>query len=146
MHGATGILIKLAVRLVVFTAVFWFAARKNPKVVIDRKWATPMIALVFAVLNTALYWALSPVFKLATLGMIGLAMPLVINAALLYGTVRIFSMPRLLGTKIDEAGKTTTARKPLIRIDSMMGMLWMALVLTLAHGACWFALDYLPNR
>ncbi len=146
MHGATGILVKLAVRLVVFTAVFWFAARKNPKVVITKRWATPMIALVFAVLNTVLYWALTPVLKLATLGMLGLVMPLIVNALLLFGTVRFFSLPKLLGKKTDEAGKTTTARKPLLRIDSIVAMGWMALVLTIAHGACWLALDYLPNR
>ena len=146
MHGATGILIKLAVRLVVFTAVFWFAAKKNPKVVINHKWATPIIALVFAVLNTALYWVLTPVLKLATLGMVGLVMPLVINGLLLYGTVRIFNAPKLVGATVDDKGKATTARKPLIAIEGVFAMAWMAIALTIAHGACWFALDYLASK
>lgn len=126
MTGVTGILIKLAIRLVVFTAVFWVAARKNPKVTFEKKWQTPLVALVFAVLNTALYWAMKPILDLATLGAVGFAMPLIINAMLLGATVRIFQS------------------KQWIQIDGFFATMWMATFLTLAHGACWLALDYIP--
>ncbi|MBA3540491.1 MAG: phage holin family protein [Deltaproteobacteria bacterium] len=150
MTGAVGILIKLGVRLVVFTAVFWIAARRNPKVVITKKWGTPLIALVFAILNIALYWILKPVFNLASLGALGFVMPLVINGLLLYGTVRIFGHARLaaLGRagKTAEPGAKATPTKPLFAIDGLFAMMSLALFLTVAHGICWLALDYVPTR
>ena len=95
MDGATGLLIKLGVRFVVFGVVFFIAARKNPKVVIPVKWATPLVAAVFAILNTRLYWALRPVLDLATLGALGFAMPFIVNSVLLFVTVRFFAWHKL---------------------------------------------------
>jgi hypothetical protein len=128
MTGATGILIKLGVRLVVFGLVFWIATRKNPKVVIHNKWATPLIALVFAVFNTGLYWALAPILNIATLGAAGFIMPFVVNMILLLGTVRVFQSRKW------------------IEVQGLLATLWMAAFLTLAHGALYLALDYFPNR
>ena len=118
----------MSARLVVFGLVFYIAARKNPKVVLPRKWATPLIALVFAAMNTALYWALKPVLNLATLGAFGFLMPFVVNLIFLYVTVRIFAV------------------KKWIAIESTMTYLWLALILTGAHGLLWFGLDYLPPK
>ncbi len=128
MTGVTGVLIKLGVRLVVFGLVFWIAARKNPKVLVPNKWATPLIALVFAALNTGLYWALTPVLNLATLGALGFVMPFFVNMMLLLATVRIFQ------------------RKKWIEIQGFMTTLWMAGILTAAHGLLWVGLDYLPKH
>ena len=75
----TWILIKMAIRLVVFVAVFWFAARKNPKIRIQPRWAVPLVAGVFAILNVGLYWLLKPVLNLATFNVAWFAMPLVLN-------------------------------------------------------------------
>ena len=127
----TAILIKMAVRLVIFTAVFWFAAKKNDKVVFAKKWAPPVVALVFAVLNIALYWLLIPLFDLATLGAVGFAMPFIVNTLLLYATARIFQMPRVKGW---------------FEIQGIFATLWMATFLTIAHGVLWVALDYLPKH
>lgn len=152
MTGATGILIKLGVRLLVFGVVFFIATRRNPKIIIPVKWATPLVALVFALLNTALYWALVPVLDLATLGALGFAMPLIVNILLLYATVRFFAwdkLPRFVtptksddpkAKKKDDKGEA----KPLFAIDGIFAMLWMALIVTVAHGVLWFALDYVP--
>jgi uncharacterized membrane protein YvlD (DUF360 family) len=129
MSPAVAILIKLGIRLVVFTAVFWLAARKNDKVIFEKRWATPLVAFTFAVLNTALYWALTPILNLATLGAIGFVMPLVVNAALLAATVRIFARKRHW-----------------FRIDGFFATMWMATFLTLAHGLCWLGLDYIPKH
>lgn len=152
MDGATGLLIKLGVRLVVFGAVFFIAARKNPKVVIPVKWATPVVALVFALLNTTLYWALRPVLDLATLGALGFAMPLVVNIILLFATVKFFAwekLPRFVakksGAKDDKKKSEPGEAKPLFAIDGIFTSMWMALILTAAHGALWVALDYIPN-
>ena len=128
MSAAVVLLIKLGIRLVVFTGVFWIAARKNEKVIFEKKWAMPLVAFTFAVLNTALYWALKPILNLATLGAIGFVMPLVINAALLAATVRIFER-----------------KQHWFRIDGFLATMWMALILTAAHGVLWFALDYIPS-
>jgi hypothetical protein len=128
MDGALGILIKLGVRLVVFGLTFFVAARLNPKVLIHNKWATPLIALVFATLNTALYWILKPVLNIATLGALGFIMPFIANTLFLYATLKIFE------------------KKKWIEIQGMLTTLWMAGVLTITHGALWFALDYLPSK
>lgn len=128
MDGVTGILIKVGARLVVFGLVFFFAARLNPKVLLPKKWATPLIALVFALMNTALYWALKPILNLATLGAFGFLMPFVANLLFLYATVRIF------------------APKKWIEITSSLTYLWLATILTVAHGLLWFGLDYIPAK
>ncbi len=128
MSGGTAILIKLGVRLVVFGLVFFIATRKNPKVVVSKKRVLPLIALVFAVLNTALYWLLAPILNVATLGAAGFLMPFVVNMVLLIGTVKIFSKWKWF------------------EIQGVMTTLWMAAFLTLAHGALWLGLDYFPTR
>ena len=129
MSAAVVLLIKLGIRLVVFTGVFWIAARKNEKVIFEKKWAMPLVAFTFAVLNTALYWALKPILNLATLGAIGFVMPLVINAALLAATVRIFER-----------------KQHWFRIDGFLATMWMATFLTIAHGLCWLGIDYIPKH
>jgi len=128
MTGITGVLIKLGASLVLFTAVFFVAARKNPKVKIQPKWATPLIALVFAVLNVGVYWAITPLLNLATFGAVGFVMPLIVNLLFLFATVRIFE-----------------SKKWLV-IEGLIATVWMAILLTVTHGVIWFALDYLPNR
>ncbi len=135
MSPAVIVLIKLAIRLVVFGGVFFLAAKKNPKVVIHNKWATPLIALVFALLNTGVYWLLTPILNLATLGVMGFIMPFVVNMVFLLGTVKVFE-------KLNEKRKSD---KKWIEIQGLMATLWMAAFLTLAHGALYLGLDYFPN-
>jgi uncharacterized membrane protein YvlD (DUF360 family) len=122
------VLIKLGIRLVVFTAVFWIAVRKNEKVVVKPKWAVPVVATVFALLNVGLYWALRPILNLATLGAIGFVMPLVVNLVLLIATERL------------------VAKKSWLKIDGIIATVWMAVILTVAHGVLWFGVDYLPHK
>lgn len=154
MTGATGILIKLGVRLLVFGLAFFIATRKNPKVVIPTKWATPVVALVFALLNTSLYWALRPILDLATLGALGFAMPLIVNIVLLYATVRFFAWDKLprfvpaaaVDPKDPKKKQPAGEARPLFAIDGLFTTLWMALILTVVHGVLWFALDYIPSE
>ncbi|HEX5063256.1 MAG TPA: phage holin family protein [Kofleriaceae bacterium] len=129
MSPAVVLLIKLGIRLVVFTGVFWLAAKKNDKVIFEKKWATPLVALTFAVLNTALYWVLSKLVNLATLGAVSFLMPLVINGLLLGITVRVFQ-----------------SKKHWFRIDGWLAMMWMAIALTAAHGLLWLGVDYIPKH
>jgi Mycobacterial 4 TMS phage holin, superfamily IV len=136
MSPAVVVLIKLAIRLVVFGVVFFLAAKKNPKVVIHNKWATPLIALVFALLNTGVYWLLTPILNIATLGVAGFVMPFIVNMLFLLGTVKAFE-------KLNEKRKS---EKKWLEIQGLMATLWMAAFLTIAHGALYVALDYLPNR
>ncbi len=135
MSPAVVVLIKLAIRLVVFGVVFFVAAKKNPKVVIHNKWATPLIALVFALLNTGVYWLLTPILNLATLGVAGFVMPFVVNMLFLLGTVALFA-------KLKAKRKS---EKTWIEIQGLMATLWMAAFLTLAHGALYLGLEYFPN-
>ena len=157
MSPAVVILVKLAVRLVVFGAVFFVAAKKHPKVVIRNKWATPLIALTFALLNTAVYWALTPILNLATLGAIGFAMPLVANIIFLIATEKLFASIAAKRNARAGRGEKKAADpkkgkdgegeiKSWFEIEGFFATVWMAIFLTIAHGALWVALDYLPNR
>lgn len=125
MTGATAVLIKLGVRLVVFGLVFFFATRRNPSVIVEKKRTLPLIALVYAVLSTALYWGASKLLNIATFGTLSFAMPFIINLGLLLGTLRVFESKRW------------------IRVEGIFATLWLAMLLTLAHGALWLTFDVL---
>ena len=155
MDGPTGILIKLGVRLLVFGLVFYFAARRNPKVAIHAKWAAPLVAFVFAGLNTGLYWALKPVLDLATLGALSFFMPFIVNMVLLVATVKFFAwdkLPRVLtkpagdDKKADKKSEKKPEAHPLFEIHGILTTLWMAAILTIAHGVLWVGLDYIPSK
>ena len=128
----TSILIKLGIRLVVFTLVFWFAAKKNEKIVFAKKWAPPVVALVFALLNTLMYWALVPVLDIATLGVASFVMPFIVNMLLLVATMKILDL--------------RDWSREWFKIEGIFANLWMATFLTVAHGVLWFALDYVPKH
>lgn len=128
MTGVVGVLIKLGVRFVVFGLAFWLAARKNPKVVVPNKWALPLIALVFAILNTGVYWLLKPILNLASFGALGFLMPLVANIVFVLVTERIFRAKKWL------------------EIQGVRATLWLALILTAVHGLLWVGLDYIPAK
>jgi len=122
--GVTWILIKLAIRLVVFGVVFGVVAWRNKKVTVKPKYALPLVALVFALLNTGLYWILKPILNVATLGSLALLMPFILNGAFLYVTERLL--------------------KPL-KIEGLWTKVVLAGFLTAAHGALWLALDVLAT-
>ena len=139
----TWMLVKLGVRLVAFTAVFWVATWprkgdtvgkdgkptvKPPRISIQPRWAIPLIGLLFAGLNIALYWLLTPVLDIATLRTFSWIMPLVVNALLLWGTARI----------VDQ--------KKWLRIDGFFAAAWLAVILTAAHLVLYVSLDYLPTK
>ena len=119
----TWMLIKLAIRLVVFGAVFWFATWKNQKVTIKPKYALPLVALVFGLLNVGLYWLAKPILNLATFGTLWIALPLFLNGLFLYATNRLLKH---------------------LEIKGMLTMLWLAVLLTVAHGALYLGLDVIP--
>jgi hypothetical protein len=142
----TTILFELGIRFVVFGGVLWFAARRSDKITIEprlvasRKWLwgcggslrkvprrslLPLVALVFATLNVGLYWLLAPLLDLATFGALWIATPFVVNGALLYATTRVV--------------------RPL-HIEGVLTMVWLAALLTLAHGALYLGLDVLAPR
>ena len=122
----TWILVKLAIRLAVFIAVFWFASRKSSKVKIEPRWAVPLVAGLFGLFNTGLYWLLRPVLHLASFGVLALVLPFAINGLFLWATAR------------------AVAKKRWLQLEGVMAPIWLALVLTAAHGVLWFGLDYLP--
>ena len=85
---------------------------------------------------------------LATLGALGFFMPLLINTVLLFGTVKFFAwekLPRFI-PKSEGDKDTKKEARPLFAIDGIFTTLWLALILTAAHGVLWFALDYIPSR
>jgi uncharacterized membrane protein YvlD (DUF360 family) len=141
----TWILVKLAIRLVAFTGVFWLATRprrlkghppgkdgkpamKPPRIKIQPRWAIPLIGVVFAGLNILLYWMVRPILDLATLRTFSFIMPLVVNGLLLWATAEIVK------------------KKKWLQLDGMWAAIWLAGALTLAHGVMYVALDYLPAK
>ncbi len=124
----TWLLVKLGIRLLGFMAVFFFAARKNPKIKIEPRWAIPLVAGLFGVMNVGMYWLLKPVLNLATFGAAWFAMPFVINLGFLIATVRIFE------------------KKKWLVIDGIRATLYLALLLTAAHGVLWLGLDWIPSK
>lgn len=116
------LLVKLGARFVVFGVVFAFALRKNRKITVKPKYALPLVALVFALLNTGLYLLFSKVLNLATLGMASLVVPFLLNGVFLWGTQKIL--------------------RPL-RIEGWRPMIWLAVLLTAAHGLTWLVVDQL---
>lgn len=105
-------LVKLFVRVLVFGVAIVYVTRRNEKVKIQPRAAVPLVALTFAALNTALYWLLSPVLNLVTLGMVFFAVPFAVNAAFLHLTTRIV--------------------KP-FKIDGLGALLYSSLIVTVAH-------------
>ena len=105
-------LIWLAVRFVVFGIALTFAMKKVKDVKVTPPHALPLVALVFALLNTLLYWLLAPVLNLVTLWTLWFLVPFLANAVFLYVTDRIL--------------------KPL-KIDGMIAFLKTAGIVTIAH-------------
>ena len=124
----TWLFLKLGIRLLGFIAVFFLATRKNPKIKIEPRWAIPLVAGVFGVMNVGMYWLLKPVLNLATFGAMWFVMPLLINLGFLIATLRI-----------------TEKRKWLV-IDGIRATLWLAALLTIAHGVFWLGLDFIPAK
>ncbi|HUQ05763.1 MAG TPA: hypothetical protein VM261_24840 [Kofleriaceae bacterium] len=124
----TWLLLKLGIRLLGFIAVFFVATRKNPKIKIEPRWAIPLVAGLFGVMNVGMYWLLKPVLNLATFGAVWFVLPLLINLGFLIATLRI-----------------TEKRKWLV-IDGLRATLWLATLLTIAHGLLWLGLDFLPAK
>lgn len=152
----TWILIKLGIRLVAFTAVFWWAARPpkgwappappdpdpkkakkdarpaytgpEPKILIRPRWAVPLVGMLFAALNVALYWILRPLLDLATLRTASFAIPFVVNGVLLWGVARIVQ------------------KKQWLKISGVFAAMWLAAMVTVAQGVLWVALDWIPAK
>lgn len=107
-------LIWLGIRFVVFGVALTFAMKKVKDVKVTPPHALPLVALVFALLNTLLYWILAPVLNLVTLWTVWFLVPFIANAAFLYVTDRIL--------------------KPL-KIEGLIAFLKTAGIVTIAHIA-----------
>ena len=152
MHGVTGLLIKLGVRLVVFTGGFIAAAKYIQGVTVTRKLAYPALGFLFALLSTVFYWALSPLLDLATLNALSFAMPLVVNLVLLIATIKISNRvaeraaAKAPPPQVKKGEKPAPRPQGWLRTNGFFASMWLALALTAAHGVLWFALDYLPEK
>jgi hypothetical protein len=128
MDGIPGILIELGARFVLCSAVLYLAARRSEDVVVPKRWATPLIALIFAALSTGAYGALAPILNLATLGALAFAVPFLASLIFLYATTRV------------------VRARGWIEIRTVTAYLWLAALFTAVHGVVWLALEYLPPK
>lgn len=120
----TWFLIKLGVRFLVFGLVFGLACHRMKSVDIRPRLALPLVALVFALLNTGVYWLAKPVLNLATLGFVWALMPLILNAAFLLITTRLLKYVRVT-----------------MELRGFLATVWLAALLTAAHGVLYVVFD-----
>jgi len=116
----TELAIKLAARVVIFGAIFALAAHRHQKIEVKPRYALPLVGLVFAVLNTGLYWLLKSALGLAVLGPTAFVVPLLANGLFVWATDRLL--------------------KPL-RIEGLGPMAYLAVLLTAAHAVLYLVLD-----
>lgn len=122
------VLVKLAIRIAVFAVVFAVAVRRHERIKVTPRWAIPLVGLVFALLNTGLYWLLRPVLNLATLGAAVLVVPLAVNGVFLWATAKAVARARVK-----------------LEVDGFRPALYLAVLLTCAHGVLYLALDVLAR-
>ena len=110
--------LKLALRFVLFGGVFFYAKKKMDKVEIQPWWALPLVALMFALLNLALYYAGTEVIKLASMNVANYVVPVVVNCLILFGTTAL-----LKKMKVES-----------VRIHGIVAIVWLAILLSIANG------------
>ena len=91
-------LIWLVVRTVVFGVALTFVTRGNGGVTVKPRAALPLVALVFALLNSLLYMGLATFVTWASLWTLSLVAPFLANAALLWLTARLIKPLNIDGT------------------------------------------------
>jgi uncharacterized membrane protein YvlD (DUF360 family) len=89
MTAMTWLIVKFAIRVVVFGVAIAFACRRFKHVKVEPRSALPIVAIVFAALNAVLYHLLVPVLNLVTLWSLFLIVPFAVNALLLLATDRV---------------------------------------------------------
>ena len=90
-------LIRLGIAFVVFGAAITFATLKIKEVKVTHKAVIPLVAIVFALLNTALYWLVAFTIKAVSLWTLALVAPFLANAVLLYATDRLIKQFEIKG-------------------------------------------------
>jgi hypothetical protein len=110
----TWLLIRLLIRVVVFGVAFTFACRRIEKVKVEPRSAIPLVALVFALLNTGLYWALSGLLSVIAvfLWVVWLVAPFIANLVLLLFTDRLLKA---------------------LKIETLGALMRLTVVITVAH-------------
>lgn len=141
LPAMTLLLVKFGIRIAVFTLVFWIAAKKNKDIVITPRWAVPLVAGLFALLNATLYWLIKPIMNVATFGMVSFVLPVIINGGLLYGAVLLLRRR----PKPNKEGKLVE-RPGFIAFKGLLAPVILVLALTVAHGLLWFVLEFIPAR
>ena len=91
------LLLHWLVRAVVFGIVITFVTRQNSGVKVSPRSALPVVALVFAGLNTLLYGLLATVLNFGTLFTMFLFVPFIVNAGLLWLTDKLMKSFKVEG-------------------------------------------------
>ena len=103
-------LLKLLIRIVAFGVALAFVSRQWSGITIEPRSRLPWVAATFALLNVGLYLLLKTLLNAATLWMLWFAIPLVVNAILLWATSRISKSLRIEGvTALFTASAVLTA-------------------------------------
>jgi uncharacterized membrane protein YvlD (DUF360 family) len=105
------LLVHLLLRTLVFGVAITFACKRFDDVKVQPKEYLPVVALVFAVLNTALYHVLGFALNMVTLWTLWFAVPFVANGLLLLATDKVLKNFKIetLTALIKTAGVVTVA-------------------------------------
>ena len=101
-------------RVVVFGIVIAFLTRRNAQITVTPRSALPVVAIVFALLNTLLYGFLKVALNIGTLLTLFLVVPFIANGILLWMTDKLI--------------------KP-FKVEGLSALAYAAFVVTLAHLA-----------
>jgi len=105
-------ILKLLARVFVFGVALTYAVRRSRDVRVEPRTMLPMVAAVFTVLNTLLYYVLAGALNLGTLWLFFFIVPFVANAIILLITDRLL--------------------KP-FKIENMTALVRTAAIVTVAH-------------
>lgn len=91
-------LVWLLVRTIVFGVALTFVTRGNGAVKVSPRAALPLVALIFALLNSLLYAGIATFVTVASLWTLSLVAPFLANAALLWLTAKLLRPLKIDGT------------------------------------------------
>ena len=113
-------------RVLVFGVALTFACKRVARIKVEPPSALPLVAIVYALLNAALYWLLAPLISLLTFWLFWFLLPLVVpflaNVVLLLMTDRLVKALRIetLGALARTAGILTLAHLGLRLLERLL--------------------------
>jgi uncharacterized membrane protein YvlD (DUF360 family) len=116
----TLLVVKILARIVIFGIALTFACRRDGDVKVEPRNKLPLVAGVFALLNTLLYSLLAGILNLSTLWLLFFVVPFVANGLLLMLTDKLLKSFRIDSiTALAKTAEIVTVGHLLLRIANL---------------------------